>query len=265
MLERKKFEISTLTDVVSDISEKLESTVDAYLIGGFAMIQHGAKVSTKDIDVVFGSAASKDRFESVLFEMGFEKVKVFSGPYEKMEASAILQGPGGMRFDVFVKVVCNCLSLTDGMKERARLLSLEGNLNMHVLSREDIFLFKSVTGRDDDLADMAALSGYGLDWDVIDEELKNQDDHWHWLTHHYVKLTELERVHGVASPLIGRLRRDAEIAAGIAVLLPHLKDSLNVVYASQLMKDDEEFSSAVLEKMVELGLAEKRQYSYYPK
>jgi len=47
-------------------------------------------------------------------------------------------------------------------------------LTVRLVSNEDIFLFKLIAGRDDDIEDMNMLVQAGLDYDVVRDELEAQ-------------------------------------------------------------------------------------------
>ena len=80
---------------------------------------------------------------------------------------------------------------------------------MQQLTNEDIFLFKLIAGRDDDIEDMNMLVQAGLDYDVVRNELKVQierlgDDQF--ATFANEALVELEERYGVTTPIEGRVQ-----------------------------------------------------------
>ncbi len=81
--------------------------------------------------------------------------------------------------DVFVKRVLNKLHLSEGMVSRAEApeeFSSHEWFKILLVSKEDIFLFKSVTSleRVRDLEDLIALVETGLDYEIIIHELEAQ-------------------------------------------------------------------------------------------
>ncbi|MDS0261868.1 hypothetical protein NDI56_20905 [Haloarcula sp. S1CR25-12] len=78
-----------------------------------------------------------------------------------------------------------------------------------MVSNEDIFLFKLIAGRDDDIADMNILVQAGLDYDVVRAELDAQID---WLnddqfaTFANGALVDLEEQYGVTTPIEDRVQ-----------------------------------------------------------
>ena len=62
------------------------------------------------------------------------------------------------------------------MRRRSERYLDAGRLSVELVSAEDIFLFKAVAGRTDDIEDMFALVQTALDFDVIEDELERQID-----------------------------------------------------------------------------------------
>ncbi len=265
MTERKEFEKLQLFDILERVSEKLEKEIQGYLIGGLAMISYGTKFVTKDVDIVFDSHKNAPVFVKAMKNIGFREARNLTTEYLNLEAHQVLESDDGSRFDIFVNTVCNCLELTEGMKNRAHEVFVSGNLQLFAIAPEDIFLFKSVTNRPDDLADMAIIAGYGLDWKIIEQELRNQQDYWKWLPHYYRSLEELEVEYSIIAPSKKRLEKEAEIAMGIGVILNRLEEhplSLDEV-VKILDADDLTFSLEVLKRMKSLGLIKEDRELYH--
>ncbi len=87
-----------------------------------------------------------------------------------------MENQDGFRWDIFVNVVCGGLILSSSMKERALTLFSMDRLSVHMLSFEDIFVFKSVTSRERDREDMYLLFLQGLDFEVIRNEIIRQNE-----------------------------------------------------------------------------------------
>ncbi len=256
MVERKKYDIDSIMKIVARISTSLERSVDCYLIGGLGLIHHGLKAATKDIDIVFNSREEMSFVITHLRTLGYEKPDYLQDVYLQMGTQAILIGPEGFMFDMFVKRVCGCLEITQGMMERSTPIELEGKLKVKKISVEDIFLFKSITSRPDDLVDMANIVAGGIDWNIITNELKAQPDYWKWLMRYFIRLEELEEQFGVTPPLKNEILIEAEIAAGMGLILTRLDTgTISKDDAMYLLdKNDSKFGRTVLEKMIELEM-----------
>ena len=81
----------------------------------------------------------------------------------------------GFHFDLFLKKVCGKLKLSSSMAGRAELYKEYNGLLVFLVSKGDIFLFKSLAseGRKRDLDDMKNLYP-NLDWELILREIKSQ-------------------------------------------------------------------------------------------
>lgn len=105
MVERKRFGMDELLDVLKEVSAGLEGPIEAYLIGGLAMMQRGLKATTKDVDVVFKDIEGEQAFETASGSLGFHRARHLTGEYVAMDATIIMERSDGMRFDIFVDVV----------------------------------------------------------------------------------------------------------------------------------------------------------------
>jgi len=198
---RVRFPKDELLETIGSISKNLESPVTVHLIGGLAMIFHGNKATTKDVDAIISSEEELKTFLSAAMKARLSRITNLPEDYEDLSAYYILDSESGIRLDVFLRQVCNGLVLSDEMKKRARTVLELPNLIVKICSVEDIFLFKSITMRDDDLDDMATLAGMELDWNIIDLEVKTQPESAKWQRRMHDRLLDLEEDYGVVSPL----------------------------------------------------------------
>lgn len=79
-----------------------------------------------------------------------------------------------------------------------------GELTVALVSAEDVFLFKSVAGRTDDIDDMFTLVQTGLDFDVVEAELEQQIDllgQELFVSHVNEALASLDERHDITTPL----------------------------------------------------------------
>ena len=263
MVDVKRFSLTDLFKVLQDVSNTLEVDLDAYLIGGLAMMHRGFKVATKDVDVVLSYQTDEEAFKEALKVCGFDDAGRLSDEYKALGARAILEGPGGMRFDLFIDVVCKKLRLTDDMRRRAERLDIGGHLNLMATAPEDLFLFKSVTDRVDDLADMALLAGLELDWEMMVEELRCDDNNYRFLPLFVSKLDELEDAHGIIAPIRRQVGDEAEEVMGINILIERIdRDPFTLEDMNRVLDEGEEFSKAVLDRMTSRGIVQGREGRY---
>ena len=264
LASRKQFDGNAIHRILEQISIALDVEVRCWVIGGFTMILDRVKTTTKDVDIVFDSVEDATAFVRGLTKMDFREQNELGITYRALDAMTIMDGPEGLRFDLFVRKVCKCLVLTEGMRRRAKAIPLQGRLRLNVVSREDIFLFKSVTERDQDLADMAMLVSPALRWDVIRQEIAEQPESWRWVARVYLKLVELERTKGITSPLMKELEPEAETVTAIAVLVNRMgRGPIAQPEARELLDPQSEtFHRLVLKRMLDLGIARERDGLY---
>ncbi|MDO9537645.1 MAG: hypothetical protein Q7J68_04955 [Thermoplasmata archaeon] len=253
-----------LDRAIRAVSEILKVEVDAFLIGGLAMIKHEAKFSTKDVDIVFPDSDMAGHFMEAALKNGFRPQSQLTDEYLDLKTICVLVRDDGMRFDLFVGKVCGALTYSEGMKSRARPIDYGGLLRVHVSSVEDIFLFKSITSRPADLNDMAKLALAGVDWAVIEREATQQPDSWIWIGRLYGRLLELRDGYRVVSPLLGRLGNRWEISQSMGILLGRIeKAPLTFREAKELLREpDDSFVEKVLVTMTEKGLVFRKDGKY---
>lgn len=261
MRERKKFEKGILDGHLDRISEQLSSKVEVYVIGGYALMVHSLRRMTKDIDIVFMDEKSMRAFTKAAKMAGFKGPEELPDEYRALGSRNILDAPDGVRFDIFVVKVCDALSVSETMFRRATTYTFRENLTLHIAAPEDIFMFKSITDREDDLEDMARMVGPKFDWATIEKEIHAQRDSWVWLNRVYARLLEFEEEKGVTSPLIKRLEKDAEVYQAMGIVLDKLDDKkLSKSDVSALLReDDKDFVERVISELEERDLIEIRK------
>jgi DNA-binding HxlR family transcriptional regulator len=193
---------------LDELGNHLETTVDAYLLGGGNLILRGLKDSTKDVDLVVEDGRTFVAIAESLQAMGYEERGDLDTAYNQLNPSLVLEKDGFPRWDIFVETVAGQLQLTETMIERCDQSREYGTLHVHLLSLTDIFVFKSVTEREGDLEDVALLAQQAdLDWDGIFEEIKTQEDRTGRLFSFAVldTLDALDARYDIVAPITDRL------------------------------------------------------------
>lgn len=263
MVRKRVSGLEEIDRAIREVSSRLDRPVDAYLIGGLAMIRHGLKIATKDVDVVLGSVPDCRVLEAGLAVCGFVSTSVVTEEYSALGATRIMERPDGMRFDIFAERVCRKLRLTGTMMSRATPVPTGGNLHLRAARPEDVFLFKSVTEREDDLADMAMLAGLGLDWGSILDEIRTDPTNCRYLPHLASKLTDLEEVHGVLAPLPDGFDREVEVMMGVNMVEELVEgDTISLEDITQVLGEGDEFSRSVFRRMIDLGIIREERGNY---
>ncbi|MFB6283596.1 MAG: helix-turn-helix domain-containing protein [Halobacteria archaeon] len=205
---RKKHPERSLLEDLAEVGEIVTERVDCYLLGGANLILRGLKDSTKDIDVVLWNNVEFRRLVAALRELGYEERKDLENTYSEMNPSDVLEKEGFPRWDIFVEVVADALTLTDLMKNRSDMEQEFGNLHVHLLSMTDMFLFKSVTSREGDLEDAALIARQGnIDWKRVLREVEKQEE----ISNTYFSFSVLDTLdllverHGIEVPIREKL------------------------------------------------------------
>ncbi len=265
MPKRQKFNEKHLDEALNEVSENLSHSVEGFLLGGLAMIKHEAKLSTKDVDIVFSEPDTARKFIEAAKKTGFRAMTDLPEEYVSLETMNVLTREDETRFDVFYKKVCGCLEYTQEMRERAKAIQYDENLKIYVSSIEDIFLFKAITDREADLDDMATLALAQIDWNSIEQEARNQKNAWMWIGKLWGRLLDLREKHGVVSPLLTRLKDEWEISQSMAILLGKMEIApITKEEAKDILKEPEmAFVEKVLEHMIVKNLAVKKESEYH--
>jgi len=231
MTQRREFSLGYIESELASLDSGLAGPLDVYVAGGFVMARRGLKPGTKDIDVVLEDRPRFRNLVKLLLRHGYRElaVDVLPSAYVTLFASAILENGDGFRWDVFERVVADKLALTETMKSRATPSYKKKKLTLFLLSKEDVFLMKSVTDRDRDLEDMFLLARSGLDYDAVFEECLVQSELTDrvWESGLYERCEELDERYGVRVPFMNKLRRVADEKAVMHVLTNLIKGGLD--------------------------------------
>lgn len=170
-----RFGGDAIRKIFQDAGENLGGEAKVFLIGGNALIEYGAKSSTKDIDAVALSWKDAEKIAGAFKKIGFRDVAGKEIQYAQLGASAMLEKAGFPRIDLFARKICNALEFSEDMQKRSRIIK-EGKLSLHLASIEDIFLLKSISPRDSDLVDCEnILLKSRLDWGIVHSEIIKQE------------------------------------------------------------------------------------------
>ena len=159
----------------------LSESVTVYLLGGSAMTVHGLKDQTEDIDLALGVISE---FEHVYQTLTFQGFSVVGEPTESFEGAGktveLHHPERGLQIDLFEQQVVGKVWITERMHDRAEEFWTGRHATAHILSDEDMFLLKAVSGGDlgsgrrRDIEDMRTYAQRGLDYEVILTEIDDQ-------------------------------------------------------------------------------------------
>jgi len=157
-----------------DIGMKLPRKIEVYAIGGTAMMFHGLKRATLDIDLVFSNKEDRNIFTETAKSIGVKEMdsQIVYGRRDNVPEVLKL---GNCRIDLFLfKVITTDFS--ESMQKRAEQIhEFGGNLIVRIADVHDLIIMKSVTLREKDEDDIeSAIKNSKIDWNIIVEEAQNQ-------------------------------------------------------------------------------------------
>ncbi len=157
-----------------NISRNLKRRINAYAIGGTAMMFLGFKDATLDIDLVFESEEDKNLFKKAAEKIGYkgmDSIKIYGAKKNQPDVLKL----DDERLDLFVEHVIDFI-FSKNMRERAKQLHQFGdNLLLKIADPHDIVLMKCATNRIKDLDDARTIiENIEIDWGIIIEEVKTQ-------------------------------------------------------------------------------------------
>jgi hypothetical protein len=194
-----------IKELCNFINEELiaeDKQITFYLIGGGALMFYGAKASTKDIDIILKDDNDYNLTKQILEKIGFIPAQI-EPEYENFELEFIYI-KDKYRLDIFKKLVCGKLQLSQDMIKRSKTQLKLSNLTLNTLSLEDIFVFKSITEREGDIEDSSEIVKKGITWDLILKEINNQIKESKvevWITFLNARLDILQERYNIQSPI----------------------------------------------------------------
>jgi hypothetical protein len=159
----------------------LSEPVDVYLLGGSAMTVRGLKDQTEDIDLALGFVFEFEHVYQALLAQGFAVVDEPTESFEGVGKTVELHHEDrGFQIDLFERQVVGKVWITDRMYDRAEEFWTGDHATAFILSDEDMFLLKAVSGGDlasgrrRDIEDMRKYAQRGLDYESILTEIDEQ-------------------------------------------------------------------------------------------
>ena len=223
------------------------------------MAFYGLKDATKDIDIILTNTDDLNNLKVALETIGYKEPELafITRVYNNMQTNAILENQDGFRWDLFIAKVCNALTLSATMKQRAKQLYKGNRLTVLMASKEDIFLFKGITEREADLEDMRILSEAGLNWDLINQECQSQStaSGVPWEDALYQNLLDLKTKYSIESPIEKTLRKAAERKIIETTLFREIENGNKTVKTiARTIKEPPSFVRTELKRLANKGL-----------
>ncbi|WP_424016313.1 hypothetical protein ACOZ4N_01420 (plasmid) [Halorientalis pallida] len=166
---------------LEELDSWLSESVAVYLLGGSAMTVQGLKDQTEDIDLALGVVSEFKHVYQALQSQGFTVVDEPTQSFEGVGKTVELHHEDlGFQIDLFERQVVGKVWITHRMHDRAAEFWSGDHVTAFVLSDEDMFLLKAVSGGDlasgrrRDIEDMRIYAQRGLDYESILTEIDEQ-------------------------------------------------------------------------------------------
>ena len=170
-----------IKEFLEEFDSWLSESVTVYLLGGSAMTVRGLKDQTEDIDLGVGVVSEFEHVHQTLMSQGFKVVDEPTDSFDGVGKTVELHHENrGFRIDLFERQIVGKVWITDRMHDRAEEFWTGRCLTAFILSDEDMFLLKAVSGGDlasgrrRDIEDMRKYAQRGLDYDSILAEIDEQ-------------------------------------------------------------------------------------------
>lgn len=192
------------------LGDALTEPVKILTIGGAALIEYDLKDATKDIDIICVTDGDKESLLKCAFKVGFE-LKSPEIRHRRLSLDRIAI-KNSHTIDIFSRTISGGFIATDSMWYRATTPKKFGLLDVRYASREDILIMKLIAHRPGDLDDCAKLVTFGLDFDIIYDEVESQyrsnlddgddfKDFKIWITYLDEGVGALESRYGITIPI----------------------------------------------------------------
>jgi sRNA-binding regulator protein Hfq len=107
------FKRKSLEEFFEKVGKIAKVPITLYLIGGCNMSLRNMKPATKDVDVVLLNRKEMLAFKEALQQMGYAIDDQLFQEAVYQDAVIVFNNKSGSRIDVFVKVICNQLQLSE--------------------------------------------------------------------------------------------------------------------------------------------------------
>ena len=170
-----------IKEFLEEFDSWLSEPVTVYLLGGSAMTVRGLKDRTEDIDLAVAVVSEFEHVYQTLTSKGFTVVDEPTESFAGVGKTVELHHEGrGFRIDLFERQIVGKVWITDRMHDRAEEFWTGRWVTAFILSDEDMFLLKAVSGGDlasgrrRDIEDMRKYAQRGLDYRPILAEIDEQ-------------------------------------------------------------------------------------------
>ena len=167
------------------IANYIEEDLECFAIGGTAMMFHGYKTATKDIDLVFKGVTSRQVFISAIEKLGYTQKSlkwIYSDKLIEAKGKPLLYAREGERFDLFVQDVFGFEIEFEEFVQRHDYIGKK-ELIIFTAPKELLILLKAITDREKDFEDIEAIARLEptIDWNVVVDRAISKRESVPWI------------------------------------------------------------------------------------
>lgn len=165
-------------NLLLNIAQKLPRRIIVYAIGGTAMMFHGFKGATLDIDLVFTSEEDRNAFKLIAEDLDYKRYNhqlIYGAKINSPIMFRRGKGDQEERFDLFTTEVIAFIFSAEMMERAKDTYEFDRNLILKIADPHDIILMKCATERTKDKEDaQLIINNYKINWNIIIDEAKKQ-------------------------------------------------------------------------------------------
>lgn len=167
------------------IADYLDEDIECVAIGGTAMMFHGYKATTKNIDLVFKSSKDREVFIRAVEKLGYSQSSlrfVYDEKRLKSRSKPLVYSRGDERFDLFAGDVFGFDIDFGNFVQRHDYIGKK-ELIVFTAPKEYLILLKCVTNREKDYEDIETIvkTEINADWKAIIELAASKREQVPWI------------------------------------------------------------------------------------
>ncbi|MFH1212165.1 MAG: nucleotidyltransferase [Candidatus Woesearchaeota archaeon] len=201
------------------IADYLDNGLECTAIGGTAMMFHGYKNATKDIDLVFSNEKDRNYFIKAIEKLGYKEkalTDIYDEKRRKHAGKPKMFTRGEERFDLFLKNIFGfeLKTAADSTVQRHDFIGKK-ELTVKTPGNEYLILLKAITGREKDMEDIEAIikTESSIDWELITDEAIAQRKNNGWIIYDLEKaMQQLKKITLIKKKYFDKLYKAEEKA-----------------------------------------------------
>lgn len=156
----------------SRLGNQFKEPIRVYVVGGSNLALRGMVETTGDVDVIVEGKDVFNTIEQVLTSCEYSNKSESLSNYQD---HMLFENEKEIDWHVMVNTFVGPLTLSEGMKNRAKFYSNYGQLFVYLLAPSDLYLSLGIATREKDFPRLETLSSCGgIDLDIVRNEIDDQ-------------------------------------------------------------------------------------------